>query len=316
MVVRRSVLQVGAAAGTSSGMTISTDHDGHGPGGRVWLITGCSAGFGRALAEAALRAGDTVVATARRPECLGTIAAGGGVLHPLALDVTDPRAVDDAVREAIDRFGRIDILVNNAGHGSVGAVEELTMDELRALFEVMFFGAVALTKAVLPHMRERGTGAIVQVSSMGGQLAMLGFGAYCAAKFALEGLSEALVDEVAGFGIRVVVVEPGAFRTEFGGARMHRSRVIDAYRASTGATRAAVDDMDGTQPGDPAKAARAILDVLDADPPPLRLALGRDAVDAIRAKHARLRHDLDSWEAVSLGTDLDLDLASPGPAPR
>lgn len=204
----------------------------------------------------------------------------------------------------IERFGRIDVLVNNAGHGSVGAVEELTTDELRDLFEVMFFGAVGLTKAVLPHMPERRAGAVVQVSSMGGQVAMPGFGAYCGAKFALEGLSEALVDEVAPFGIWVLVVEPGAFRTEFGGSRMHRSRVIDAYRVSTGATRAAVDDMDGTQPGDPAKAARAILEVLDAEAPPLRLALGRDAVDAIRAKHTRLRHDLDTWEALSLGTDL------------
>ncbi|HEV7758453.1 MAG TPA: SDR family NAD(P)-dependent oxidoreductase, partial [Acidimicrobiales bacterium] len=205
----------------------------------------------------------------------------------------------------IDRFGRIDVLVNNAGHGSVGAVEELTMDELRALFEVMFFGAVGLTKAVLPHMRARGTGTIVQISSMGGQLAMPGFGAYCSAKFALEGLSEALVDEVAPFGIGVVVVEPGSFHTEFGGERMHRSQVIDAYHVSTGATRDAVDDMDGTQPGDPAKAARAIVQVVGADRQPLRLALGQDAVEAIRAKHARLRHDLDTWEALSLDTALD-----------
>jgi NAD(P)-dependent dehydrogenase (short-subunit alcohol dehydrogenase family) len=153
-------------------------------------------------------------------------------------------------------------------------------------------------------MRAQGAGAIVQVSSMGGQLAMPGFGAYCGAKFALEGLSEALVDEVAPFGIRVIVVEPGAFRTEFGGRRMHRSPVIDAYRVSTGATRAAVDDMDGTQPGDPAKAARAIVEVLDAEAPPFRLALGGDAVEAIRAKHARLRHDLETWEPLSLGTDL------------
>jgi NAD(P)-dependent dehydrogenase (short-subunit alcohol dehydrogenase family) len=290
-------------------MTI-TDHE-----ARVWLITGCSAGFGRALTEAALAAGDIVVATARRPETLAsiTVTTGdsgdsgdpAGVLCPMALDVTDPGAVDRVVQATIDRFGRIDVLVNNAGHGSVGAVEELTMDELRALFEVMFFGPVGLTKAVLPHMRARGTGTIVQISSMGGQLAMPGFGAYCAAKFALEGLSEALVDEVAPFGIGVVVVEPGAFHTEFGGERMHRSQVIDAYRVSTGATRDAVDDMDGTQPGDPAKAARAIVQVVGADRQPLRLALGRDAVEAIRAKHTRLRHDLDTWEALSLDTALD-----------
>lgn len=283
-----------------------TDHgtDG-GPGSRVWLVTGCSAGFGRALAEAALNAGDTVVATARRPEALATLAGGAGRVHPMALDVTDPQAIDRVVQATLDRFGRIDVLVNNAGHGSVGAVEELAMDDLRALFEVMFFGAVQLTKAVLPHMRRRRGGAIVQISSMGGQLAMPGFGAYCAAKFALEGVSEALVDEVAPFGIRVIVVEPGAFRTEFGGHRMHRSPIIDAYGVSTGATRAAVDGMDGSQPGDPAKAARAIIGALDADTSPLRLALGRDAVEAIRAKHARLRQDLDTWEALSLDTDLD-----------
>jgi NAD(P)-dependent dehydrogenase (short-subunit alcohol dehydrogenase family) len=296
-----------------------------GPGSRVWLITGCSAGFGRALTEAAVAAGDTVVATARRPESLASLAAlttGGGRVLPMTLDVTDPAAIDRVVAATIERFGRIDVLVNNAGHGSVGAVEELTMGELRDLFEVMFFGAVGLTKAVLPHMRERRAGAIVQISSMGGQMAMPGFGAYCGAKFALEGLSEALADEVAPFGIRVLVVEPGAFRTEFGGRRMHRSGVIDAYRVSTGATRAAVDDMDGTQPGDPAKAARAILDTLDAEAPPLRLALGRDAVEAIRAKHARLRHDLETWEALSLGTDLaipetsDADTGTKAPVTR
>ena len=214
------------------------DHTDQADAGRVWLVTGCSAGFGRAIAEAALARGDTVVATARRPEAIavaGPAEHGHGGrrprLHRLALDVTDPAAIAHAVDATLERFGRIDILVNNAGHGSVGAVEELTMDELRALFEVMFFGSVELTKAVLPHMRAQGTGAIVQVSSMGGQLAMPAFGAYCAAKFALEGLSEALAGEVEALGIRVLVVEPGAFRTEFGGARMHRSAVLDAYRA-------------------------------------------------------------------------------------
>jgi NAD(P)-dependent dehydrogenase (short-subunit alcohol dehydrogenase family) len=272
---------------------------------RVWLVTGCSAGFGRAIAEAALASGDTVVATARDPEALATIPPAAGTVATMALDVTDPSAIARVVDATIARFGRVDVLVNNAGHGSVGAVEELAMDDLRALFDVMFFGAVELTKAVLPHMRGQGTGTVVQISSMGGQLAMPGFGAYCAAKFALEGISEALVDEVAPFGVRVVVVEPGAFRTEFGGRRMHRSQAIEAYHVSTGGTRAAVDGMDGTQPGDPAKAAQAIIRAVDADAPPLRLALGRDAVEAIRAKHSRLQRDLDAWEAVSLDTDLD-----------
>ncbi|GLW09931.1 short-chain dehydrogenase/reductase [Microtetraspora sp. NBRC 13810] len=272
---------------------------------RVWLITGCSAGFGQQVALAALAAGDSVLATARRTEQLaGLVAAGGDRVRTARLDVTEPATIDAAVQVALTEFGRIDVVVNNAGYGSVGAVEELTMPELRDLMEVMFFGAVAVTKAVVPHLRAQGSGAIVQMSSMGGQVTMPGFGAYCAAKFALEGLSEALAAELAPFGVRVLIVEPGAFRTEFGGARMHRSREIDAYRVSTGGTRGAVDAMDGTQPGDPAKAAQAILRVLDSDDPPLRLALGKDAVHSIREQHGRLRADLERWEELSTAMDL------------
>ncbi len=267
---------------------------------RVWLITGCSAGFGRAIAQAALERGDRVVATARRPEALADL-AGDDVLV-LALDVTRQDQVEAAVRAALDRFGRIDVLVNNAGYGSIGAVEEIDPDDLRALMETMFFGAVALTQAVLPHMRAQRSGAIVQISSQGGQLAFAGVGAYCAAKFALEGLSEALDAEVAPLGIRTLIVEPGAFRTEFSGARLHRSREIDAYTDTVGRTRAGMDEIAGAEPGDPRKAAAAILAALDAPAPPLRLALGADAVDAIRAKHERLRSDLDGWEDTSRGT--------------
>ena len=272
---------------------------------RVWLITGCSAGFGRHLALAALGAGDQVVATARRPEQLADLVdIGEERVRTARLDVTDATTIDGAVETARSAFGRIDVVVNNAGHGSVGAVEEMAMTDLRALMDVMFFGAVAVTKAVVPHLRQQGSGAIVQMSSMGGRLSMPGFGAYCAAKFALEGLSEALAAEVAPFGIRVLIVEPGSFRTEFGGQRMHRSRTIHAYEVSTSHTRAAVEGMDGTQPGDPAKAAQAILRALDATDPPLRLALGNDAVDAIRAHHGQLRADLDRWEELSRSTDL------------
>jgi NAD(P)-dependent dehydrogenase (short-subunit alcohol dehydrogenase family) len=267
---------------------------------RVWLITGCSAGFGRAIAEAALAHGDRVVATARRPETLADL-EGDDVLV-VALDVTRQDQIEAAVGAAIERFGRIDVLVNNAGYGSIGAVEEIDLDDLRALMDTMFFGAVALTQAVLPHMREQRSGTIVQISSQGGQFAFAGVGAYCAAKFALEGLSEALDAEVRPLGIRTLLVEPGSFRTEFGGARMHYSRVIDAYADTAGRTRAGLDEIAGRQPGDPRKAAAAILTALDADDPPLRLALGDDAVDAIRAKHERLRADLDGWEAVSRGT--------------
>ncbi|SFW82263.1 oxidoreductase [Amycolatopsis australiensis] len=274
--------------------------------GRVWLITGCSAGFGREIALAALAAGDRVLATARRPETLAALRERGGErVRTAALDVTDAGQAEAAVRTALDEFGRIDVVVNNAGYGSVGAVEELTMDELRDLMEVMFFGAVAVTKAVLPHLRAQGSGTIVQLSSMGGQLAPPGFGAYCAAKFALEGISEALAAEVKPFGVRVLIVEPGAFRTEFGGGRMHRSRTIGAYAVSTSGTREAVETMDGTQPGDPAKAAAAIVRAVGSEDAPLRLALGADAVAAIRAQHRARAADLAAWEEVSRATALD-----------
>ncbi|BCJ40087.1 short-chain dehydrogenase/reductase [Actinoplanes ianthinogenes] len=273
---------------------------------RVWLITGCSAGFGRELALAALAAGDRVMATARDPRRLGElVAAGGERLRTAPLDVTDSAQVAAAVERTVAEFGRIDVVVNNAGNGSVGAVEEMTMAELRELLDVMFFGAVEVTKAALPHLRAQGSGAIVQISSMGGQLSMPGFGAYCAAKFALEGLSEALAAEVGPLGVRVLIVEPGAFRTEFGGSRMHRSAALDAYAGTVGPTRAAVDAMDGSQPGDPAKAAAAILTALDHPAPPLRLALGGDAVDAIAAHQERLRSELTGWEKLSRSTDLE-----------
>lgn len=291
----------------SVGGNADTDTNREATSGRVWLITGCSSGFGHAIAEAALSRGDTVLATARRPESLGDLVeeAPQGRAHALALDVTDPGQVRGVVDEVIGRLGRIDVLVNNAGYGSVGAVEEFTMEELRTQFETMFFGTVELTKAVLPHMRARRSGAIVQMSSMGGQLAFPGFGSYCAAKFALEGFSEALAGEVAPFGIKVLIVEPGAFRTGFGGTRMRRSQEIKDYSTSVGGTRELVDNMDQTQPGDPTKAARAILTALDAQETPLRLPLGADAVENIRNKLDSARAEMDRWEAVSLDTVLD-----------
>lgn len=272
----------------------------------VWLITGTSSGFGRSLAEAARDRGDRVVATARRPdELAGLAAAAPDRVLTAALDVTREDDVERVVAAALERFGRIDVLVNNAGYGSVGAVEEVEPADLRTLMETMFFGPVALTRAVLPHLRAQGSGAVVQMSSMGGQLSPPGFGAYCSAKFALEAMSESLAAEVAPLGIRVLVVEPGAFRTGFGGGRKHRSRALDAYAGTVGPTRALVDGMDGGQPGDPRKAAAAVLAALDAEDPPLRLALGADAVEAIRAKHASLGAELDRWEAVSRETAFD-----------
>jgi NAD(P)-dependent dehydrogenase (short-subunit alcohol dehydrogenase family) len=273
---------------------------------RTWLITGSSSGFGREIATAALEHSDHVVATARRPEALDDLVASApDRVLAVPLDVTRPDQIDAAVAAAGERFGGVDVLVNNAGHGSVGAVEEIEMDDLRALMDTMFFGAVALTKAVLPQMRERRSGAIVQISSMGGQISPPGFGAYCSAKFALEAISESLATEVEPYGIRVLLVEPGSFRTEFGGSRLQQSPVIDAYEQTVGPNRSYITSVDGTQPGDPRKAAAAIVEALDAPEPPLRLALGDDAVDRIREELDRRRADLDAWEQVSRATALD-----------
>ena len=269
---------------------------------KVWLITGANSGFGRAIAEAAVAEGDVVVATARRVTALDDLAsAHHGQVDVLPLDVTDTAAIDATVQDVIDRHGRIDVLVNNAGRTHVGATEETTDAELRDLFEVHLFGPVALTRAVLPHMRSRRSGAIVQISSMGGQLSFAGFGAYSATKFALEGMSEALADEVGPLGIKVLIVEPGAFRTGlFGSASA--SEPMPEYADTAGRTRQMITESAGTQPGDPAKAATAILAALDSDSTPLRLPLGDDAVDAILSHLDRTAADLRSWEKLARDT--------------
>ncbi|MEV4759923.1 oxidoreductase [Micromonospora sp. NPDC049559] len=275
------------------------------PTGRVWLITGASSGFGRAITEAALRAGDTVVATARRPETLkDLVAAYPDRASAVELDVTDPGRIAAVVAQVMLWYGRIDVLVNNAGRGLVGAVEETTDRELRDLMELHFFGPAALTRAVLPHMRGQGSGAVVQLSSMGGRLSFAGVSAYSATKFALEGFSEALAAEVAPFGIKVLIVEPGAFRTGFNGAgALLRSPALDAYADSVGAVAANLTADDGRQPGDPARAAEAILAALDADPTPLRLPLGNDAADAISASLDRARAEFLAWEPAARDVD-------------
>lgn len=272
---------------------------------RVWFVTGASSGFGREIASAALAAGETVVAAVRRPEALDDlVAAHPGLVDPIALDVTDATAVAPAVNDAIARHGRIDVLVNNAGRTQVGAVEETTDDELRALFDLHVFGPFALTRAVLPHMRERRSGAIVMMSSVGGQVVMPGFGVYCATKFALEAVAETLAAEVAPYGIKVVAVEPGAFRTNlFGPGAAVLSTENPAYAETVGRTREFVATGDGTQPGDPAKAAAAIRTALDAERTPVRLPLGGDAVDGIVAHLDAVRAEVAEWEKVSRGTD-------------
>ena len=274
---------------------------------QIWFVTGASSGFGRAITEAAVEAGDTVVAAVRRPAALDDlVAAHPGLVDPVALDVTDGPAVDAAVAGALERHGGIDVLVNNAGRTQVGAVEETTDDELRNLFDLHVFGPFSLTRAVLPHMRERGSGAIVMISSVGGQVVMPGFGVYCATKFALEAVAETLAAEVAPFGIKVMAVEPGAFRTNlFGPGAAVMSAENPAYAETVGATRRFVENGDGTQPGDPAKAAAAIRTALAAETTPVRLPLGGDAVDGIIAHLDSVRAEVAAWEKVSRGTDFD-----------
>jgi NAD(P)-dependent dehydrogenase (short-subunit alcohol dehydrogenase family) len=265
--------------------------------GKVWLITGASSGFGRAIAEAARAAGDTVVAAVRRPSTVDGMDA-------VAFDVTDTVRAAEVVDGVVSRYGRIDVLVNNAGRGLIGAVEETSEAEYRDLMDLLFFGPLALTRAVLPHMRGRGSGAVVQLSSMGGRTSFPGVSAYSAAKFALEGLSEALAAEVAGFGIRVLIVEPGAFRTAFaGGDALLQTASLPAYEDVVGPFRRMMPTTDGRQPGDPAKAAAAILAALEADEPPLRLALGNDAADVIARYLDDCRDEFLAWEPVTRGTD-------------
>jgi NAD(P)-dependent dehydrogenase (short-subunit alcohol dehydrogenase family) len=271
----------------------------------VWLVTGTSSGFGRSIVEEAIARGERVVATAREPRVLEELVA----LAPervlaLELDVTKPEQVQRAVQRTLERFGAIDVLVNNAGFSIVGALEETSEVDLRATMETMFFGAAALTRAVLPYMRERETGTIVQITSVGGLITAPGFGAYCAAKHALEGLSEALAAEVAPFGIRVLIVEPGAFRTSLFGSAFRTMPAMPAYAASVGPTREYVEQSAGKQPGDPAKAARAIADAVAAGAPSLRLPLGADAVASIRAKLRQVSADVEQTEHIATATTL------------
>ncbi|WP_367321031.1 oxidoreductase [Streptomyces sp. HUAS ZL42] len=273
---------------------------------KVWLVTGASSGFGRAIAEAALADGDVVIGAVRRPEALNDlVAAHPDQVEALRLDVADTGAAEAAVRDVLARHGRIDVLVNNAGRTHVGAFEETTEPELRELFDVHFFGPGALIRAVLPHMRERRSGAIVQMSSMGGQMSFAGFSAYSATKFALEGMSEALADEVAEYGIKVLIVEPGSFRTAlFETGRAGVSTDSGAY-AKVSETRGFVSGGDGTQPGDPAKAAALIRAALEAERTPLRLPLGDDGVTAVLGHLDQVREDIAAWEKSSRATAFD-----------
>ena len=273
----------------------------------TWLITGCSSGLGRALAEAVIGAGHNAVVTARNVTSVADLSetAPERVLA-VALDVNKPEQVASAVQQAEQRFGGVDVLVNNAGYGYRSAVEEGDDADIRTLFETHFFGAVAMIKAVLPGMRGRRSGAIVNISSIGAQLAAVGSGYYAAAKAAIEGLSGALRGELAPLGISVTVVEPGAFRTDFAGRSLAQSAtVIDDYAATAGQRRKEHDTMHGNQPGDPAKAGAAIMAAVESAEPPAFLLLGTDALALYRYVADGRATEIANWEQLTTSTDFD-----------
>jgi NAD(P)-dependent dehydrogenase (short-subunit alcohol dehydrogenase family) len=273
----------------------------------VWLITGCSKGLGRALAEEVLRSGDRVVATARCVQDLdGLVAAHGDAVLPLALDVTDPRQISTVVAVAAERFSGVDVLVNNAGYGYLAAIEEGEDDEVHSLFQTDLFAPTNLAKAVLPAMRARRSGHIVNITSIGGHVSYPGVGYYNMVKAALEAMSDALAQELAPLGIGVTAVAPGAFRTEFRSlsSMRHSSLRIDDYNQTAGKAREGTRAGHGKQAGDPVRAARAIIAALRADKPPVHLLLGSDALDQLRAKLDALRTETDAWEDLTRGTAL------------
>jgi NAD(P)-dependent dehydrogenase (short-subunit alcohol dehydrogenase family) len=272
----------------------------------TWLITGCSTGLGRALAEAVLGKGENAVVTARDARHVDDLAKA----HPdtalaLSLDVTDPASVTAAVARAEERFGGVGVLVNNAGYGYRAAVEEGDDADVQKLFATNFFGPVAMIKAVLPGMRQRRRGAIVNISSIGAKACPPGSGYYSATKAALEGMSGSLRKELAPLGIAVVAVEPGGFRTDFSGRSLAQSAtVIDDYAETAGKRRKERDKTHGTQPGDPARAAQALITALAADQPPAMLVLGADAVATASKALEDQRAELEAWRALSTSTDL------------
>jgi NAD(P)-dependent dehydrogenase (short-subunit alcohol dehydrogenase family) len=273
---------------------------------QVWLITGSSRGLGRALAEAVLAKGHNLVATARNPAQLDDIKQRypANVLT-ISLDVTDEQSAGQAVKAAVERFGRLDVLVNNAGYGDVGSVEDTSLTDFRAQIETNLFGAIIVTKAALPLMREQGAGHIIQVSSVGGRIGPAGRAPYAAAKWGVEGFSEALSREVGPLGVKVSIVEPGGFRTDFAGASTTLREGRPEYDETVGKMARYQRDYDGRQPGDPAKAAAAIIHLASLDNPPLRLPLGSDAIRAIEQNDAQRATEHATWRDLSLSTDFD-----------
>jgi NAD(P)-dependent dehydrogenase (short-subunit alcohol dehydrogenase family) len=274
---------------------------------KTWLITGSSRGLGRELARAVLDRGDRLVATARRPEQLeDLVQAYGDRVRAVALDVTDTAAAERVVRLAVEEFGSLDVLVNNAGYANSAPIEETPDDDFRAQVETNLFGVVNVTKAALPVLRKQRSGHIVQISSVGGRVGGTpGMGAYQTSKFAVEGFSEVLNNEVRPLGIKVIIVEPGGFRTDWGGSSMKLATVGPDYEETVGKVNEFRRSADGAQPGDPARAAQVIAGLPDLDEPPLRLLLGSDALSlAERASHSRAA-EAERWADVSRSTDFE-----------
>ena len=271
----------------------------------VWFVTGCSSGFGREIARYALNHGYHAVVTARIPAQVEDVQpAHGGRALVLPLDVTAPEQITDAVKLAEERFGRIDVLVNNAGVGYFGAIEESCNDDVRRMFEINFWGLANVTRAVLPGMRKRRAGHVVNLSSMGGLRGAPGVGYYNASKFAVEGFSEALAQEVVPLGIKVMLVEPSGFRTDWAGrSAAEAQQTIEDYASTAGARRRQIRAGSGRQLGDPARAAAAIVAAVEAPEPPFRLLLGKVALAAGRGKIELLKRDLETWAAVSESAD-------------
>ena len=271
----------------------------------VWFITGASRGFGALIAEAALAAGDSVVATARDPATVTARLGPHERLLVTRLDVTSEAEAHEAAGQAVRKFGRIDILVNNAGYGLLGAIEEASSEETTKLFNTNVFGLLGVTRAVLPHKRRQRAGHIINISSVGGYAGFPGWGVYGATKFAVEGISEALAAEVAPLGIKVTVVEPGFFRTDFldESSLARTAQHIEDYNETVGKTRAHAAYVDHGQRGDPRKLAQAFIKLANAKTPPLRLPLGSDTVERIEAKNTHVAQEVAAWREVATSTD-------------
>lgn len=275
---------------------------------KVWLITGSSRGLGHALAEAVLAAGENLVATARNPKQLADLVARyGDQVRAVALDVTNEQAAARAVAVARETFGRLDVLANNAGYGNVGPIEDTSLDEFRAQIETNLFGVINVTKAALPLMREQGAGHILQFSSVGGRIGPAGRGPYAAAKWGVEGFSEVLSKEVRPLGIKVTIIEPGGFRTDFAGSSTEIREGRPEYDSTVGRTARFQRDYNGKQPGDPVKAAAAILHIVSLSNPPLRLLLGSDAVRFVEQNDLEKMESDRRWKKLSMSTDIEAE---------